>query len=270
MWLKIIFATAVLSFPFFAPLPDSLISAALSHELIVKPEKTDPAKGEQVKMQFQAAHVFMVSEEAEDPESVELFLIQNGNKTPILVQENPDTLSLEGVFTLPADGPAILTGHLKPEDVSQTTEGLLDGSRKELEAQGKTVLASYKYENFAKTLLNVKAAKTGGQEFKQPVGQPLEIIPLGNIADLKAGDEMQFDVLHNGKRVSVPLWATYDGFSKEMNTYAFYTDAPESGAPKVKFTEPGLWMVRTELQAKSQDKDVQGHVLKAVLVFEVN
>lgn len=38
---------------------------ASAHEFIVKPDKTQAAKGESVGVQAQAAHVFMISEEAE-------------------------------------------------------------------------------------------------------------------------------------------------------------------------------------------------------------
>ena len=37
---------------------------ASAHEFIVKPDKTQAAKGESVGVQAQAAHVFMISEEA--------------------------------------------------------------------------------------------------------------------------------------------------------------------------------------------------------------
>ena len=43
---------------------------ASAHEFIVKPDKTQAAKGESVGVQAQAAHVFMISEEAEPVETV--------------------------------------------------------------------------------------------------------------------------------------------------------------------------------------------------------
>mgnify|MGYP006979805422 CR=1 FL=1 len=46
---------------------------ASAHEFIVKPDKTQAAKGESVGVQAQAAHVFMISEEAEPVETVVVF-----------------------------------------------------------------------------------------------------------------------------------------------------------------------------------------------------
>ena len=58
---------------------------ASAHEFIVKPDKTQAAKGESVGVQAQAAHVFMISEEAEPVETVVVELIQgnviNGMKS---------------------------------------------------------------------------------------------------------------------------------------------------------------------------------------------
>lgn len=265
MRLKSILMSIMLSFVFCSPFSNSLVNNALAHEFIVKPETAQPAKGEQVKAQLQAAHVFMVSEEAEAPESVELILIQNGKKTPIAFKENKDTLSLEAIFSLPADGPAILAGHRKPQIWSQTTEGVLEGGRNELEAKGKTVIQADKYEKFAKTFLNTG---TKHPEFNKPIGQELEIVPLGDLSNLKVGDELEFQLLYKGKPLVAPIWATYDGFSKEMNTYAYYTE-PGTDTFKVKLTAPGLWMVRGEHTAKIKSGDAQNHIMRTVAVFEV-
>ncbi len=255
----------LVAFGFFGPFSNSLISNAMAHEFIIKPATAQPAKGEQVKVQLQAAHVFMVSEEAETQDSVELILSQNGQKTPIPVKENKETLSLEGMFSLPADGPALLIGHRKPQIWSQTTEGVLEGGRKELEAKGKSVIQVDKYEKFAKTFLNTGSANP---EFNKPLGQELEIVPVGDLSKLKAGDELECRLLYKGKPLVAPAWATYDGFSKEMNTYAYYTD-PGTETFKVKLTAPGLWMVRGEHNAKIKGGDAQNHIMRTVMVFEV-
>lgn len=55
---------------------------ASAHEFIVKPDKMQAAKGESVGVQAQAAHVFMISEEAEPVETVVVELIQGNAKEP--------------------------------------------------------------------------------------------------------------------------------------------------------------------------------------------
>ena len=61
---------------------------ASAHEFIVKPDKTQAAKGENVGVQAQAAHVFMISEEAEPVETVVVELIQVNAKEPVKLAED--------------------------------------------------------------------------------------------------------------------------------------------------------------------------------------
>ena len=113
---------------------------ASAHEFIVKPDKTQAAKGESVGVQAQAAHVFMISEEAEPVETVVVELIQGNAKEPVKLAEDAKVKALVGKAALPADGPAMIVGHRLPQIWSDTTEGVLEGGRKDLEAKGKKVL----------------------------------------------------------------------------------------------------------------------------------
>ena len=160
---------------------------ASAHEFIVKPDKTQAAKGESVGVQAQAAHVFMISEEAEPVETVVVELIQVNAKEPVKLAEDAKAKALVGKAALPADGPAMIVGHRLPQTWSDTTEGVLEGGRKDLEAKGKKVLKVGKYEKFAKTMLN-PAANDG--LYKKVLGHDLEIVLLTNPADIKAGDKV--------------------------------------------------------------------------------
>ena len=133
-------------------------TAALAHEFILKPDTATPAAGQKTRMQAQAAHVFMVSEEAENPANVRLYVLQGDKKTDIALVEDKALVSLVGDFTLAQNGPAMLVGHRLPQIWSETTEGVLEGNRAQLEAQGKKVRSVGKYEKFAKSLLNPAAA----------------------------------------------------------------------------------------------------------------
>ena len=148
---------------------------ASAHEFIVKPDKTQAAKGESVGVQAQAAHVFMISEEAEPVETVVVELIQGNAKEPVKLAEDAKVKALVGKAALPADGPAMIVGHRLPQTWSDTTEGVLEGGRKDLEAKGKKVLKVGKYEKFAKTMLN-PAANDG--LYKKVLGHDLEICLL--------------------------------------------------------------------------------------------
>ena len=76
---------------------------ASAHEFIVKPDKTQAAKGESVGVQAQAAHVFMISEEAEPVETVVVELIQGNAKEPVKLAEDAKVKALVGKAALPAD-----------------------------------------------------------------------------------------------------------------------------------------------------------------------
>ena len=80
---------------------------ASAHEFIVKPDKTQAAKGESVGVQAQAAHVFMISEEAEPVDTVVVELIQGNAKEPVKLVEDAKVKALVGKAALPADGPAM-------------------------------------------------------------------------------------------------------------------------------------------------------------------
>ena len=223
---------------------------ASAHEFIVKPDKTQAAKGESVGVQAQAAHVFMISEEAEPVETVVIELIQGNAKEPVKLAEDAKAKALVGKAALPADGPAMIVGHRLPQTWSDTTEGVLEGGRKDLEAKGKKVLKVGKYEKFAKTMLN-PAANDG--LYKKVLGHDLEIVLLTNPADIKAGDDIKAEVLLNGKPVKAPLGLTYDGYSAEQDAYMAKAETGADGMASFKVTKPGLWMLRTEVTEKLTD-----------------
>jgi uncharacterized GH25 family protein len=102
------------------------------------------------------------------------------------------------------------------------------------------------------------------------VGHRLEIVPVGNPAAAKTGDEITFKVLFEGKPLSTPVFATYDRFSESETTYAYYTEAADDGTARVKITHPGLWMVRVENTVPEKSEDHDTYVARAVLVFRAN
>jgi nickel transport protein len=63
--------------------------------------------------------------------------------------------------------------------------------------------------------------------------------------------------------------ATYDGFSRRSNTYAYATETLEDGLAYVRVNSPGIWMVRIEKRIEETTKDYDLYSLKATLVFSV-
>ena len=239
---------------------------ASAHEFIAKPDKVQAAKGDALRVEAQAAHVFMISEEAEPADTVVLELMQGDARTPVTLTEDSKAKALAGTATLTADGPALLVGHRLPQIWSDTTEGVLEGGRQTLEAKGKKVLKVGKYEKFAKTLINPSADDT---LYKKVLGQDLEIVLLTNPADVKPGDEIKAEVLLNGKPVKAPLGLTYDGYSTEMDTYMTKVETGADGMATLKVTKPGLWMLRTEYTEALSGGDADKRNMRATYVFPV-
>lgn len=237
-----------------------------AHELIAKPDKARLNKGEQVSVQVQAAHVFMVSEEAENPAITSLYLLQNNKRVDMPLTEDKKLLTLVGKAALPADGPALLVAHRQPEIWSDTTEGVLEGNRQQLEAAGKKVIQVGQYEKFAKTLLN---AAPKDELFKAKLNQPLEIILLTNPADIKKGGEVKAQVLLHGKPVSTTLKATRDGYSKEGDAYMTSAKTNADGIASLKLDQAALWMLRTEHTDTTKNATSDMRNMRAVYVFEV-
>ena len=240
---------------------------ATAHEFILKPDTATPAAGHKTRVQAQASHVFMISEEAEKPENVNLQLVQKGKPTPVTLTEDASLAALVGDITLTDTAPALLVGHRLPQIWSETTEGVLEGNRAQLEAQGKKVRSVGKYEKFAKSLLNPAANDT---LYKTPQNQMLEIVLLDNPATVKPGGVMNVQVLLRGKPLpGAAVGLTHDGFSKEEDAYKVTATTDAQGKAALAVDAPALWMVRTATVEKTPGTDADAHHLRATYVFPV-
>ena len=136
------------------------------------------------------------------------------------------------------------------------------GTKKELPGATK----STSYEKFAKAVVPVGGSTAG---FDTVVGQKLELVPLTDPAAVKVGGEMDVKVLLNGQATPATVLATYDSFTKNPNTYAYYTETDDTGVARIKITHPGLWLVRTELKLPGASGSVDQEGLRSTLTFFV-
>ena len=244
-----------------------LSTAAQAHEFILKPDTATPAAGQKTRLQAQAAHVFMVSEEAENPANVRLYLLQNGKNTDIALAEDKTLAALVGDFTLAQNGPALLVGHRLPQIWCETTQGEMEGSSAALEAKGMKVKSSGKYEKFAKTLLN---PSHDDKLYAKVLGQDLELVLLTNPADIKPGSPLNVQVLLHGKPVpNAAVGLTHDAYSKEQDPYKFKTQTDAQGKASFTVDAPALWMLRTTVVEKTPGADADEHHRRATYVFPV-
>lgn len=236
---------------------------ASAHEFVVKPAKPVAKAGEKLAVSALSAHVFMVSEELEDPANVKIKAVDAaGAASEVALAANQATLAYDGQTSFAKPGYGMLLGHRLPEVWTKTPGGMKKGTKAEF--PGATV--SNVYEKFCKTLIVVDKADDG---WKKPAGHKLEIMPLASPAGYKAGQEASFQILFDGKPQSAEVFATCDGYTMTPNSYGWYTETDDKGVAQVKFSQKGLWMVRVQHKAPGKD-GINEHIMRSVLVFAVN
>ena len=233
-----------------------------AHEFLVKPSSFKAQSGAVNSVEVLSAHVFMESEEVEPLEYVELYRFDGqGKRVMIPLREVEDKPVLKGEFRDDARA-SIICGHRKGMLWSKTTQGWKQEGKKNLTG----VISSGKYEKFSKALIT-----TSGENMvlRQPVGHRLELIPLDDPSSFQQGGELLFQVLFEGKPLATEVFATYDGFSSQPNTYAYYSNSNSAGQVAVKIGHQGIWMVRVQHEVDSATEDYDKEVLRAVLLFNV-
>ena len=234
---------------------------ALAHEFILVPQPWDSySSGQQLPFNLVSSHVFMKSEELENPANVKVDYMGK----EIAVKANEDFKTYTGSLTIGDPGAALLHGHRLGEVWSKTSKGVVKGDRSTL----KGVVWARKYEKFCKTFIAVDG-KNQGWDVK--TGDVLEIVPLNNPLELKTGDELKIQVLYKGKPVSPEaVTATYDGFTDSPNAYAYFTEPYGEGHAKIKISATGFWMVRVQYIVDEKGANYEQHVMRAVLAFPVH
>lgn len=172
-----------------------------------------------------------------------------------LVIESEESISEPGAY--------IVAATRKASFYTKTTQGSKRASKKGL----KNVLSCSFSHMSTKAVVNVGEGK-GQVDVK--VGHPMEIIPLKNPIELRAGDYMPVQVLCKGEPFKGYIYATFAGFSTEKNTFAYTTKTDNKGKGKIKILESGVWMIKASHEEPYPDQDecdIESFV--ASLTFEV-
>lgn len=241
-----------------------LSGSALAHEFIIKPIQFHITEDHRLPFRIISSHVFMLSEELEPIDKVDVYLINGDTRKAIALKQNDKLLSLDGIAEIKKYGTSLLCGHRKGILWTETKNGWHQSGKKGL----KNVISSSKYEKFCKTLI-VKGKPD--DDFKRVVGHKLEIVPLDDPNKAEINEELRFQVLFNNEPLCTQLYATYDGFSSNSNTYAYATVTDEHGVGKVKILKSGTWMVRVEnILDASINEDYDTHILRAIFLFQIS
>jgi uncharacterized GH25 family protein len=95
-------------------------------------------------------------------------------------------------------------------------------------------------EKYAKSIVSVGEGKSS---ISKPLGHRIEIIPLKDPKDIKAGDNISVKILFEGKPLSTYLYATYAGYYSEDEPFPFFTKSNEDGIANLKIPQAGIYML---------------------------
>ncbi|HXF75354.1 MAG TPA: DUF4198 domain-containing protein [Methylomirabilota bacterium] len=227
-------------------------SSAHAHEFIIKPAALHAKAGDKIPFSVLSTHVFMTGEELLPAKSVNVTVLEGGKSVDVPLKENSSSQALDGIATVHAKGTAIIAGHLR--EPVETVASQETGSPQKV-----------RFEKFCKVLVTVDAAD---KNYEKVLRHRLEIVPVGNPSATRVGDELAFKILFDGKPLQAYVYATYDGFSRYYNTYAYATESRD-GIAHVKLSHPGMWMIRVEKRTPADNKDYDLLSLKATLIFAV-
>ena len=205
--------------------------------------------------------MFIKSQELEAPEDLRAGLVFDGKRRDIEIRADKGSLSYLGEVSAPTGKPFFLVAARLPQVLATTAKGVISATNKTPGAS-----KAFKIDKFAKTLIN---AESGDSGFDAVVSDPLEIVLTSNPASVHVGDEIGVRILANGKPIATTVNATYDGFSKNEDTYAYSTRSTADRSAAVKIRRSGLWMVRVQNSVPEKTDDYDRHVTRAVFVFEV-
>ena len=142
--------------------------------------------------------------------------------------------------------------------------------RSKLDYREKKIETSTRYSEFAKTLVVVGEPD---ESPLKPVGLEVEIIPVDGPARWQTNKDIRFQVLQNGKPVSmtVPVVARSLGF-KPDDAWSYATDSSRKGEFTIRPDRPGTWIVGIEYRNLMLDdtrKEYDFAWFSTTLTFEV-
>jgi uncharacterized GH25 family protein len=230
-----------------------------AHEILLVPSQT----GDTLRVTIESTHRFVAAEELEEAANLAAMVVTPSGSTSAPITQFGE-LSLGAETTAPT-GPAYFVAHRLPLVFSNTPDGFKPGTR----AENPDAIFTNRYEKYSKALID------GSDDAftMAPLGHPLELVPLSNPTDLKPGDELKVQVLYNGQPIAAEVQATFAGFSDTPMTFAYATETGdeygEPGVATIKVWQAGYWYVRVAHEAEDPAADVDTHVLRAILSFDV-
>lgn len=239
-------------------------SFALAHDAWIEVRDYTPAPGEELTMVIANDHYFPARSFMSRENIDEFYLLTPDGRR--LNTESYSDLEYKAAKSLTQQGAYLAVLNPKANFFTKTTEGYQRGKSK----KGLKNVISCKYSaKFSKAVVNVGAG--AGTLLFKPLGHDLEIVPLADPATLRGGDMMPIQVFYKGRPLGgTQVLATYIGFSREKNTFAYATKTAADGKANIRIATPGAWLVAVHNGEDYPDPEVcDENSFGASLTFEI-
>jgi len=205
------------------------------------------APGESVQMTIGWGHRYPLGKLLKKGDLESLVIVDPEGKKDAVVSLSDLEFEPENNFT--KSGAYLVAAQRKTGFYTKTTQG---GKRQSKEGLDDVISCSRSHMCM-KSIINVG---DGLGKVDRKMGHPLEIIPLANPAELKAGDYLPVQVLLHGKPYNDRIFATYMGFSTEKDVFAYTSKTDRQGKGKIRILQPGIWLIKAEYKQPYPDQDV--------------
>jgi uncharacterized GH25 family protein len=237
---------------------------ASAHDMWIEVRDYTPHTGEEVTMTLGYGH-YLPAREFLPQDYLDEIYVLNPKAKKIDVKKYSEVEYKVDAELKPA-GSYLVVAAQKGRFWTKTTEGYQSGkSKKGL----KDVISCTYSAKFGKAIVNM--GKGGEGVISKPVGHELEIIPLKDPAALRVGDPLPVKILFREKPVkNHQVLATYVGFSRDKNTFAYATKTNAQGVAVIKMLSAGAWLVATHQKDSYPDiSECDTYSLAASLTFEI-
>ncbi|MEZ4526441.1 MAG: DUF4198 domain-containing protein [Desulfobacterales bacterium] len=196
----------------------------LAHNLWLNPANYYPEVGSTVDIGIGWGHKYpagRVDQEVTEDRVAEIIAVDPEGVTVNLAKVSAALYQLK----VEKAGAYLITARTKSGFFTMTPEGRKWGDKK-------SIPNAVKCTNFHLVAKTAIIAGNDAKNLSHPAGQPLEVIPLTPLQDLKAGSKLGVKVLFEGKELAdMDVKATYAGFETE--------DVAPHGSPKKDHAEKG-------------------------------
>ncbi|MBU0681522.1 MAG: DUF4198 domain-containing protein [Proteobacteria bacterium] len=241
--MKKISRTTILFIGFFG----LLCTQAQAHFPWINTSNYSPEPGESVQMTMGWGHRYPLGKFLKKADLENIVIVAPDGKKEAAVSLSD--LEFEPANNFSTAGAYLVGAKRKTGFYTKTTEG---GKRQSKESLNNVIKCS-RSQMTMKSIINVG---DGRGKVDRKLGHPLEIIPLANPAELKAGDYLPVQVLLHGKPYNDRIFATYMGFSTEKNVFAYTSMTDRQGMGRIRLDQPGVWLIKVEHQQPYADQNV--------------